>query len=74
MDKAPLVALVIVLLVILKVCYSEWKKERAYRDTQEIKTLEALVRVAEVVKGNEQQSQKVAELLIKVEHYLSKLK
>jgi len=73
LDKAPLIGLVIVLLIIMRVGYKEWRRERDYRDSQELKTLEALVRVAEVVKDNTNQSQKTHEILVRVEQYLNSL-
>jgi hypothetical protein len=52
LKQTPLVALCIILVLGLKTIYKDWKKEREYRDEQELKNMETLTRVLEVVKEN----------------------
>lgn len=52
LKQTPLVALCVILVYILKVVYKDWKAERKYRDEQELKNMETLTRVLEVVKEN----------------------
>ena len=52
LEQTPLVALCIVLLIILKTIYKDWKVDRKYRDDQEVKNMEVLSKVLEIVKEN----------------------
>ena len=52
LKQAPLVALCILLVWALKVLYCDSKKERKYTRGEELKNMETLARVLEVVKEN----------------------
>ena len=76
LSKAPLVALCILLVGALKVLYSDSKKERKYTRSEELKNIDTLTRVLEVVKENSLEkrnlSDKIAEFTTSLNRLIDK--
>lgn len=72
LEKSPLIAFCIFLIGVIKIGWDEIKRQQKIREERELKALETLIRVAEVVKENEQQSRRTQEMLIRVEQKLTK--
>lgn len=63
LKQAPLVALCILLVYGLKVIYSDAKKDRKYSKSEDVKNMETLSRVLEVVKENSLERRELSEAL-----------
>jgi len=73
LKQTPLVALCIILVWALKILYTDSKKERKYSRSEEIKNMETLTRVLEVIKENAVEKRTLSEKLTYFTEALNRL-